>query len=43
MNDIEYVCDDRSIELSENFKNMSDAEMEQEFQLMFGQYLNDNE
>lgn len=41
MND-EYICDDRPIEMSEKIANMTDEELEAEFQKRFGEYVNED-
>ena len=37
-----YICDDRPIEPSERIKKMTESELEDEFQRLFGEYLNED-
>lgn len=34
----EYICDDRPIEMSKEIANMTDSELEEEYQKRFGEY-----
>lgn len=36
--DKEYICDDRPIEVSKEIADMTDEEIEEEFQKRFGEY-----
>lgn len=43
INQKDYICDDRPIEIPEKIKNMSDEELKKEFQKRFGDFLNNEE
>ena len=36
--DKEYICDDRPIEVPDEIANMTDSEIEEEYQKRFGEY-----
>lgn len=43
LNQKDFICDDRPIEIPERIKKMSDEELKKEFQKRFGDYLDDKE